>query len=133
MAERTENYYTNVCKKLNLDLPVFELKDLTQEDKELMNFIDMDLLPYVQGLAEKYGFNKKDFTVTYASSPKSFTFWVTDTLDNKPMIITDIYTDGTLNGTVNKYDATANADKVNKFINVYLDDIKEFIRHDLND
>lgn len=134
MAKRTEEYYTDVCKKLNLDVPLFRVKELTQDDKDTMNFIDKYLLPYVQELATKYGFNEDDFTVTYATTPQSFTIWVTDNLDNTPAIITDIYKDGKINGDINKYESnTDNETKVNNFIDTHLDEIQEFIRHDLND
>lgn len=112
MVKKTDDYYTDI---------------------DLMNFIDTELLPYVQKLAEESGLDKKDLTVTYANSSKSFTLWVTDKLDGKPTIIADISINGELNGGVNKYESnTKNGVRVDEFIDNYLDAIREFIRHDLN-
>lgn len=96
----TEEYYTEVCKKRNLDLPVFDTPDLDDVDDANLDFMSVDLAPFIKELNKVAELDDDTILVTYAHATKSYTLWVNMEAGYEPQIICDI---NSVTGEIDNY------------------------------
>lgn len=128
MADTTEDYYTNICKKLDIDMPVFNTIKLKWHDKRLMRFMDRKLTPYLNFILWEQGLEEGKLLFTFAPSIDCFTLWLYSSENEKPLFIANIKAeDGEILGKYNICDNKI----MNKFIVDSLPRLQNFIEGNL--